>query len=402
MMGGRRADRPRTAKRARIVADRTHEALVAAPLLIAAVLRGEKPAWPSATDDADAAAFVAVARAQGVAPLLDAAWHDRRTGPDWPEPIRQACHADTVAEAAREMLRRAELHRVLAGLAEAGVRSLLMKGTALAWTHYANPALRTRADCDVLVPPVACDAGMRVLRDLGYRRVGGPAGRYVGYQVEFHRDDPLGVMHNIDLHWRISNAQSFAWLFSFGELAAKSVPVPGLGPNARRLGDAHALILALLHRAGNNRFVEPGFGDRLIWLYDMLLLADAMSDDERSRFLQFADDAGIIAIAIDGLRHCADAFRSPRVDALVADLQRSPRANSGAAFLRSGKLALEWLELHAIPTNSARLGYLAGRLLPRADYMRERFPNAPNRALPLLHAQRWAEGVARRWSAHRR
>ncbi len=58
-----------------------------------------------------------------------------------------------------------------------------------------------------------------------------------------------GIAHNIDLHWRISDQQSFAWLFSFAELAAAAVPVPALNRHALRLGNAHALLLCLLHRA---------------------------------------------------------------------------------------------------------------------------------------------------------
>ena len=172
----------------------------------------------------------------------------------------------------------------------------------------------------------------------------------MGYQYELHHVDPRGVTHNVDLHWRISNAQSFAWLFAFDELAAAAVPVPMLGASARRLGDVHALALALLHRAGNNQFIEAGFGDRLIWLYDFHLLVEAMTDDDLAQFRRLAEAKRIVAIALDGLRRCADAFGSPRVQALIAELERSPAAESGAAFLRAGKIGREWLELRAIPT----------------------------------------------------
>ncbi len=49
------------------------------------------------------------------------------------------------------MLRERELVAVLAALAEAGVETLLLKGTPLAYTHYPEPALRTRCDTDVLI-----------------------------------------------------------------------------------------------------------------------------------------------------------------------------------------------------------------------------------------------------------
>lgn len=382
--------------------------------LICALLRGEPVAWPAANADESIVVFLDDARSQGVMPLLDARFvagsvgdgvsdgADHGVANTWPEAIRRACHDDAINHGGRELASRAETTRVLAALDREGILPLLMKGTGLAYSHYPRPALRPRADCDLLVAPSQREAARRILHDLGYRRIGGPAGKFVGYQYELHRVDPHGVTHNVDLHWRISNAQSFAWLFAFDELAAAAVSVPALGASARRLGDVHALALALLHRAGNNQFMEPGFGDRLIWLYDFHLLVGAMSGDDRARFIRLAESRRIVAIAIDGLQYCADAFRSPPVEALILELERSPDAQSGAAFLRAGKIGREWLELRAIPTFRDRLTYLANRLVPSADYMRERFPDQANRALPLLHARRWLQGIGGRLPARRR
>jgi hypothetical protein len=382
--------------------------------LICTLLRGEPVAWPAANCDESIVTFLDDARSHGVMPLLDARFIAGRVGDGvgdgadhgvaatWPEAIRRACHDDAINHAGRELASRAETTRVLAALDRADIRSLLMKGAGLAYSHYPRPALRPRADCDLLVASSQREAARGILHDLGYRRIGGPAGKLVGYQYELHHVDVHDHTHNVDLHWRISNAQSFAWLFAFDELAAAAVPVPALGANARRLGDVHALMLALLHRAGNNQFMEPGFGDRLIWLYDVHLLVGAMTDDDRARFIRLAESKRVGAIAIDGLRHCADAFRSPRVEALILELERGPDAQSGAAFLRAGKIGREWLELRAIPTFRDRLTYVANRLVPSADYMRERFPDGANRALPLLHARRWLHGIGGRLPVRRR
>lgn len=157
-----------------------------------------------------------------------------------------------------------------------------------------------------------------------------------------------------------------------------------------------------MHRAGNNAFVGQGSGDRLIWLHDFRLLAGAMTDDEASRFVTLVRDKRIAAIALDGLRRCAGVLPSPHLDALIAALESSPLAASGAAFLRAGRLRREWLELRAVPTVRTRLAYLAGRLLPDAEYMRERFPGASGGALPLLHARRWLGRLTPRGPARER
>ena len=54
-------------------------------------------------------------------------------------------------ESAIELLRKHELVRVLEALARAEVATLLLKGTALAYSLYPAPTLRPRADTDVLI-----------------------------------------------------------------------------------------------------------------------------------------------------------------------------------------------------------------------------------------------------------
>ena len=368
---------------------------------ICALLRGESPEWPAPAGDDGIAEFLRDARYHGVTPLLDARFRATEAH-GWPTAIRQACHEDALVQSMRELMRRTELVRILAALTTVDIVPLILKGTALAYSHYPSPVLRPRADCDLLVAPAFRDAGARVLRKLGYGRVSGPAGDYVGYQFEMAHTDSHGATFTVDLHWRISNAQAFAWLFDFDELASASVPIDALGQAARRLGDVHALALALLHRVGNNVYVEPGFGDRLIWLYDFRVLVDAMTDDDLARFVRLIGTKGMAAIAIDGLRQCALCLPSPRVDKLIAALESSPAATSGAQHLRAGRLGREWRELLAIPTTAGRLGYLRSRLVPDPDYMRERFPDARAQKLPALHAQRWLEGLGLRSSTRKR
>ena len=74
-------------------------------------------------------------------------------------------------QAALDMLRERELIAVLAAFAGAGIGTLLLKGAALAYSHYPEPALRTRCDADVLIRPADRDAAMRICsKRLGYRR----------------------------------------------------------------------------------------------------------------------------------------------------------------------------------------------------------------------------------------
>ena len=72
---------------------------------------------------------------------------------------------------------------MFAALNEVQVKPLVLKGGALAYTHYPNPALRPRGDTDLLVAPSARGRTEETLRRLGYTHGGGMSGNLVSYQA---------------------------------------------------------------------------------------------------------------------------------------------------------------------------------------------------------------------------
>jgi hypothetical protein len=358
------------------------------------LLSGEPVEWRGREDSAAIREFLDTAAYHGVLPLLHAVFRRHSDLASWPKEIVDACHRAALAQTGYELLHGAEVERVLAALANETITPLLLKGTGLAYSLYASPTLRPRADTDLLVAPEAAGTAHSALAAIGYRRVCGPAGRYVGYQTQLRRRDAHGLEHDIDLHWRISNVQSFAWMFSFAEMAAATVPVPALNSRARRLGNVHALMLCLLHRAGNRMFATTGVGERLIWLYDIRLLVSAMTDAELADFRSTAEIKRVGALAIDGLRCCADRFPSPRLADLIDALAQSAQATTGSALLNAGRWRREWMEFHAIPSR-LRLAYVAERALPANEYMRERYPDSLPTPVTALHVRRWIEGLGK-------
>jgi hypothetical protein len=55
-------------------------------------------------------------------------------------------------------------------LAAGGIRAAAIKGSAVAYTSYEEPALRPMSDLDLLVPPAEFERAARALEGLGYRR----------------------------------------------------------------------------------------------------------------------------------------------------------------------------------------------------------------------------------------
>ena len=110
--------------------------------LICAVLRGEGVAWPGAQAGVEVEAFLARADHHGTLPLLGDRLNDRATSEAWPESIRTRCTAEALSGAAWELAQRSETRRLLAAFRAAQLKPLILKGAALACSHYAHPGLR--------------------------------------------------------------------------------------------------------------------------------------------------------------------------------------------------------------------------------------------------------------------
>ena len=121
------------------------------------------------------------------------------------------------------------------------------------------------------------------------------------------------LAQRLDAHHRSSLAPGepcivVAWV-TFGELWAGRIPIPKLQAQALGLGRVHALVHALLHRVTN---FPSGTQDRLIWLYDIHLLAGGCSEEEWRQFLRLCADKGIATPCLDGLRATRASFSTRR------------------------------------------------------------------------------------------
>ncbi len=368
--------------------------------LVCALLRGESPACPAAADEMAVEAFVRNARYHGVTPLLDARFKDARAS-TWPEAIRSACREDALVYAVQESARHAELLRVLGELQQAGVRPLLLKGTALAYSLYPSPAMRPRGDTDLLIPESQLSQAAVVLSRLGYARGSAVSGLLISYQANWTRRHGVAITHDLDVHWRINNSQILAKILTYEELDARAVLLPALNQHARALTAVHALLLACIHRAGhaNAPYYVDGQphlgGNRLIWLYDIHLLVTHMSDADLAEFVALATDRQVRAICRDAIEASIDRFATPVASSVLAGLAHSGRAEPSACFLRGGHARQLVGDFLALDDMAQRARWLRELAFPPADYMIGKYPGAATQWLPILYARRGLQGLWR-------
>ena len=369
--------------------------------LICAVLRQEAAEWSAGDDVAAVAAFLDTGRYHGVLPLLDAEFRRRNAAETWPREIRTACAAATRHRAMFELAYRIEIVRVLEALESAGAPPLLLKGAALAYSHYPSPPQRPRADTDLLIPHDRRNEVELALARLGYIRCAGVEGELISYQASWSRSDTFGATHHLDIHWRINNSQILARKLTYDELTARAAPLPALGPQARALAPVHALLFACIHRAGHTHaplyvegIAQPD-GDRLIWIYDIHLLVARASAEDLDEFAALAAAKEIKAICGEALQRTWECFATPIPAQVINALNKPGPIEPSARYLSGGRARQMLGDLLALDRWSDRGSWLRELAFPSADYMRSKYSDTGGRWLPVLYARRALSGLAR-------
>ena len=368
---------------------------------LCALLRGESPSWPASEDPGFRARLRDCIAYHGVGPLLTRELLN--TGQHEHHVIGSLCRARELKDdVAMELARKYELVRVLESLAQSGIAPLLLKGAAMAYSLYPSPALRPRADTDLLIRAADRVATAGVLAELGYEKPNATSGELLTYQCGYVMRDRFGIEHVLDVHWRVSNTQMFSRSLDYDELTSRAVPVSALGDHARGLGPADALLLACMHRVHHLHSpfhvegVEPAGGDRLIWLNDIHLLSNSMSLRELVEFARLADERGMRAVCRDGLLKARRCFDTRIPEEVLLLLARAGSTERSEAHLRAGSLRHLLTELRSLPRWQDRVTLLGEHLFPPTAYMLEKYAPGNRAWLPLLYLRRGIHGALRR------
>ena len=352
--------------------------------LIADLLAGRPAGFTGR--DADASIAAAVAEHHGVGALL---WE--ATAEAMPA-VHAALDATVRAAIAREVFVQREVRAVTAALAGQGLRALLLKGTALAYSVYRQPWLRPRTDSDLLVRHEDAPAVSRVLgAALGYERTDAvTSGTLVSHQWVFVRSDAHGVRHVLDVHWKIVNPHVLADALTFDDLWAGRGSVPPLGSGARAPAPAAALALACIHRIAHHHG-----HDRLVWLYDIHLLASSFAATGWETFADLATDRGVAAICLDGLQAAREAFDTVVPDAVTGRLQSAAVREPSRRFVMDGfnRRGVLWSDLAVLPAWGDRLRLLREHAFPPAAFIRRRYGVTSPVWLPALYLHRLVTGA---------
>jgi hypothetical protein len=335
------------------------------------------------------------AQLHGVLPLVA----DVLSGaPAVADDVRERCRRERLRLAATDLALDAELRRVLSAFAEHRIDVLVIKGSHLAYTFYERSDLRPRVDSDLLVRREQRDRATGCLRDLGYVSASKVEGDINATQQLYSRQGAGSVAFRIDLHWRWASPPVFAHVLASDDLYSQSIPIEPLGPAGRGPCAIHALMIACVHRVAHHH----DEGDRLLWLYDIHLIARQLSQHEWDRFIAMAIDQQVLAVCLAGLRRAAETFRTPMPVSLrtEARMREAAAREPTAAYLSVRSPAEAVLaDLRSLGWRD-RLRLLGEHAFPGPEYMRHVYAPESPLPLPALYVRRIVRG-AQAWLRRR-
>lgn len=287
-----------------------------------------------------------------------------------PAPLKAIAVQRKAMMAANDALKQNELIILFDAFSAAKLdQCVLFKGSALAYTLYANPWLRPRSDNDILISPQQRQAFDDVFTALGYQKQFAIEGKYVSYQSTYSKALVGKSAINIDLHWRINNRQILANSFKVLELRQQGKKLTPLSNNITIPSNVHCLLISSLHRLGHHQSEE-----RLTWLYDIHILANSFDEPSWQQLVSQAKQKKLSAITLDALRHCIELLETPVPEYALKQLTENANlAEPSQLFLQRdlAERALFWHDLKSMPSLSAKAGLLVETFIPSPSYVRQ-------------------------------
>lgn len=336
-----------------------------------------------------------------VLPLLY--WHVGRLPDEFrpPEPVADTMRATFQWSRARCFHMERQLGEIVAAFKDEGVRILVLKGPALGRTVYPDPVLRPASDLDLLVRPDEFMKAREIFEKIGYQC----KSKIFEVFKDFHREEEFisrtnsRVIRCVDVHWDLHQF--------FGEkrgnkvevIFQNAIEVEAANLSFETMHPVDALINAALHL-----IMHHNQDMRLIWVYDIALLARSLVVPEDWEMLQEKSSEWGARLAVE---------ESLRLAQILTDLQLPKRFDNFSTWPKPAMAELACLNnamvkgentktlfellkelyLSSSAKNFKKILYIFKLIFPDPGYMRHWYPQSNGLLLPLSYARRWWKWV---------
>lgn len=315
----------------------------------------------------------------GIAPLLYTRLHDTPAWSSIPQPLQSYLVDQYGLNRERNALLMQELRAILQSANDCDLQVMPLKGCALVYHYYDDPALRPMADLDLLVKRADLQRVDRLLAGLGYEpTLAQTTARHMSYfltrfgrkAVSTQGEHPQNP-HLLDLHLRVREVIRGMRYDVTEELWAE--------PQSALYGDVHALLpqphALLQHLLIHSSADMVGVKLRLIRLYDIMMVARRLSAEGWQKLLRTARRQGEERLLYAPLV-LADRYFDCRVpESVWAELRRQSPAELVAFLMQADAYLLSFCNPMALAPRQKLSWYRPGR---------ERLLAVRHRVLPPL------------------
>jgi len=312
-----------------------------------------------------------------------------------PEAMTDEMRQAFLVSVVRSLHMERQLQEIIEAFRERDVRVLILRGPALAFSLYPDPAMRTSSDLDLLVMPKNVVQARGILESLGYTCL---AKRFEVAR-DFFREECFidqknsGNKFPVDLHWvhwelhpffkgseKVEMEDLFqrAWKVETPTLAFETLhPVDYL---------IHSAIhLVMIHR------MEM----RLSWIYDTALLAQYLQVPDDWERLQERSVAWRARLPLEHCLKMAQAWAGLELPEGFEDFSAWPRPSEDEADVWADTMHHHWVTVllkRSLANPSLilkRVPSLLRLLFPHPDMVRLCYPTSSNWLLPISYVRRW-------------
>lgn len=316
---------------------------------------------------------------------------------DWPDGTTQIIREEARLQSFWEASHHKAISLVVEEMHRRGLRGVIIKGTALAYSHYSDPAIRRRGDSDLVALGQPRRAVREVLAQAGFVR----SAQTRGLQESWQRAGADGFVHEIDLHWAMSSSPMVSQALDAIKPHAGWTSLPRLSPHAHGLNAAQSLIMGCLNRANHSIFgyyvadSKLRDSDRLIWAIDTHLLCAVMDQADWRALAEMAQASGMAKIVQSGLEFARRALGSEVPEWVLRQLATHSASHGIGYYLET---ASQWERLRMDWAASAgwfdRFTLLQRNSFPDPSLLRERYPHQRYWPLIALYTRRLGEPLS--------
>jgi hypothetical protein len=351
------------------------------------ILLGDKPVWPdNASDDFTRQLEHKLFR-DGLHPLIYHLYADNPAWDTWPADVRAQIKKTAIHHTGCQMTEETTTRRLLKALHNAGIRPIVLKGSAISYTHYPENNIRTRGDIDFLFNRKDLPSAFRILESEGYEYIHRQG--FLGQELCFAKTNASAGNLPLDVHWRISSYVLLAHVLSHTEIIQSAVYIPELATLPCAMNTVHALLHACIHLI---KHTASGDSVRLLWLYDIYLLTDSLSDKDKQDFVKLSRQKKISKICYAALESVEKILPNKNMPQLLLLLKQVDQHESGARMLKFNAPRFLLSDLLSAGSRHSLFKSTQDILFPPGAYMLKYYGKHHVFWLPFLYLRRLASG----------